>query len=304
MNLFGAKITIPVPSCLLRKKSECGRFSVIFATMIRYPKSKINLGLHVTEKRSDGYHNIETVFHCIDWTDVIEILPGPKHSRGIEIHVSGLPVSGKHSDNLIVKAYNQLAQDYSVDAVKVYLHKQVPMGAGLGGGSADAAAMLNALNELFQLNISTSELEQRAAQLGADCAFFIEGNPVYATGTGTTFTPCNVDLKGWHIYIIHPGVHVGTAEAYSGVVPKKSEVSIPEILSLPIEEWKQNLRNDFEVSVFAKHKEIAAVKENLYNHGAVYAAMSGSGSAVYGLFRDKPAQLELPSHYRSKITVF
>ena len=304
MNLFGAKITIPVPSCLLRKKSECGRFSVIFATMIRYPKSKINLGLHVTEKRSDGYHNIETVFHCIDWTDIIEILPGPKHSRGIEIHVSGLPVSGKHSDNLIVKAYNQLAQDYSVDAVKVYLHKQVPMGAGLGGGSADAAAMLNALNELFQLSISTSELEQRAAQLGADCAFFIEGNPVYATGTGTTFTPCNVDLKGWHIYIIHPGIHVGTAEAYSGVVPKKSEVSIPEILTLPLEEWKRNLRNDFEVSVFAKHREIAAVKENLYNHGAVYAAMSGSGSAVYGLFRDKPAQLNLPSHYRSKITVF
>lgn len=271
--------------------------------MISYPKSKINLGLHVTEKRSDGYHNIETVFHCVDWTDIIEVVPGPKHSRGVEIHISGLSVSGKHSDNLIVKAYNQLAQDYSIDAVKVYLHKQVPMGAGLGGGSADAAAMLKSLNEIFQLKISVAELEQRAAKLGADCAFFIEGKPVYATGTGTQFSSCTVNLGGWYIYIIHPGIHVGTAEAYSGVVPKKSEVSIPEILSLPVEEWKHHLRNDFENSVFAKHEEIAAVKANLYNHGAVYAAMSGSGSAVFGLFRDKPVQMNLPSHYRSKITV-
>lgn len=271
--------------------------------MIAYPKSKINLGLHVTEKRSDGYHNIETVFHCVDWSDIIEVLPGPKHSKGVEIHISGLSVSGKHSDNLIVKAYNQLAQDYSLDAVKVYLHKQVPMGAGLGGGSADAAAMLKSLNELFQLKISVSELELRAAKLGADCAFFIEGKPVYATGTGTEFSPCNVRLGGWYIYIIHPGIHVSTAEAYSGVVPEKSEVSIPEILLRPVEEWKHSLRNDFENSVFDRHEEIAVVKENLYNNGAVYAAMSGSGSAVFGLFREKPAKIILPSHYRSKITL-
>lgn len=270
--------------------------------MISYPKSKINLGLHVTEKRSDGYHNIETVFYSVDWTDILEIVPGPKHSRGIEIHISGLRVHGKHNDNLIVKAYNQLCADYALDAVKVYMHKQVPMGAGLGGGSADAAAMLRSLNEIFQLKISVAELEQRAAKLGADCAFFIEGKPVYATGTGTEFAPCSLNLNGWHIYIIHPGIHVGTAEAYSGVVPKKSEVSIPEILSCPVEEWKHSLRNDFEISVFAKFEEIAAVKENLYKHGAVYAAMSGSGSAVYGLFREKPAQLNLPENYRSKIT--
>jgi 4-diphosphocytidyl-2-C-methyl-D-erythritol kinase len=163
--------------------------------------------------------------------------------------------------------------------------------------------MLNALNELFKLNISVTEFEQRAAKLGADCAFFIEGNPVYATGTGTQFSPCHVNLKGWHIYVIHPGVHVGTAEAYSGVVPRKSDISIPEILSLPVEEWKNNLKNDFEVSVFAKHQEIAAVKEYLYKNGAAYAAMSGSGSAVYGLFSEKPVQLNLPGNYRSRITL-
>jgi 4-diphosphocytidyl-2-C-methyl-D-erythritol kinase len=272
--------------------------------MICYPKSKINLGLHVVSKRPDGYHNIETVFHSIDWTDIIEIVRGPQHTRGVEVHSSGLPVAGKHSDNLCVKAYNQLAQDYSIDAVKIYLHKQVPMGAGLGGGSADAAAVLKALNELFGLKISTTELEQRAAKLGADCAFFIQGKPVFAESTGTQFSPCKVDLSGYHLYVVHPGIHVGTAEAYSGVIPAKPAESILEILSLPVETWKDHLHNDFEKSVFARHAEIAAVKRTLYDNGAVYASMSGSGSAVFGIFRQPPPVIVFPANYKTKITQF
>jgi 4-diphosphocytidyl-2-C-methyl-D-erythritol kinase len=259
--------------------------------MIVFPHAKINLGLHVTSKRSDGYHNIETVFYPIAWCDIMEILPGEKHTSGIEVHLSGLPVQGKHADNLCVKAYYLLKNDYPIPALKLYLHKQIPMGAGLGGGSSDAAAFIHAVNELCSLGMSVSEMQNYAKRLGADCAFFIEGNPVHAIGRGDEFTSVNVSLAGHFIYVVHPGIHVSTAEAYANVVPEMPSVGIPGILANDVSTWKNKLTNDFERSVFSAHPAIATIKQKMYDAGAIYSCMSGSGSAVFGIFKEEPKAL-------------
>ncbi|HTF03228.1 MAG TPA: 4-(cytidine 5'-diphospho)-2-C-methyl-D-erythritol kinase [Bacteroidia bacterium] len=268
--------------------------------MITFPHAKINLGLNVTEKRSDGYHNLETVFYPVQWCDVMEILPGEDYTSGIEVHASGLPVAGKHADHLCVKAYALLKKNYPVRAVKLFLHKQIPMGAGLGGGSSDAAACVKMINEMFALGISTSDMQELVKQLGADCPFFIEGKPVYATARGDEFEPVRVLLKDHFVYIVHPGIHVSTAEAFSRVVPLKPAMNVKEIVeNNPVSEWKNLLQNDFESSVFAIHPAIETVKKKLYEAGALYASMSGSGSAVYGIFEKEPEELAIFSNMKS-----
>ena len=263
-----------------------------FVPMISFPNAKINLGLHVIGKRDDGYHNIETVFYPIGWSDIMEILPGDENTNGIEVHLSGLPVAGKHSDNLCVKAYELIRKDHAIRSVKLYLHKQIPMGAGLGGGSSDAASFLLMMSELFSLNLQRDQLLNYAKRLGADCAFFVDGKTVFACGKGDEFTPTAVVLNNYYIYVVHPGIHVSTADAYSNVVPERSSVNIEKVLQEPIVKWKNSLVNDFEKSVFDKYPEIRIVKEKMYEAGALYASMSGSGSAVYGIFKNDPGKLE------------
>lgn len=255
--------------------------------MIVYPNAKINLGLNVVERRSDGYHNIETIFYPIGIQDVLSVETSETCSD-YSFSSSGIAVGGDPEDNLIVKAYHLLRSEYEFPPVDIALHKQIPFGAGLGGGSADAAFMLKALNELFELKITPKKLEKMASKLGADCPFFIKNKPIYAVGIGNEFSSVNVSLKGYWMLLIKPDIHVSTAEAYAGITPTHSEKSLTELIQLPITEWKNCIKNDFEKSVFAKQPEIGKIKEIMYELGALYASMSGSGSSVYGVFAEKP----------------
>lgn len=260
--------------------------------MISFPHAKINLGLNVVSKRDDGYHNLETVFYPVQWCDVMEIIPGPDHTKGIEVHMSGLPVSGKHSDNLCVKAYELLRKNYPMQSVKLYLHKQIPMGAGLGGGSSDAAFFVKQVNHLLSLGMTIHEMEEIVRHIGADCAFFIKGHAVYANERGDNFFPVDVSLKGFHVVIVHPGIHVSTATAFANIVPAQPTINCRDaVMKHPVSEWKELLVNDFEKTVFKVHPEIAVVKQKMYDAGAVYASMSGSGSAVYGIFQQAPGEI-------------
>ncbi len=257
--------------------------------VIVYPHAKINFGLNVVSKRDDGYHNLETVFYPVQWCDVMEILPGPQHSKGIEVHMTGLPVAGKHADNLCVKAYQLLRQNYNVRSVKLYLHKQIPMGAGLGGGSSDAAFFVKKMNELFSLGISDDDMRALLMKIGSDCAFFVEGKPVFAEERGDKFTPIDLSLAGYYVAIVYPGIHVATSTAFANIIPGIPVYNCLDVVTKhPIASWKNLLVNDFEKTVFTAHPEIAVVKRKLYESGAVYASMSGSGSAVYGLFETIP----------------
>lgn len=255
--------------------------------MIVYPNAKINLGLNVVERRSDGYHNIETIFYPIGINDVLSVDPS-ETCTDYSFSSSGIPIGGDSEDNLIVKAYHLLRSEYEFPPVDIFLQKQIPFGAGLGGGSADAAFMLKTLNELFELKISTKKLETFAAKLGADCPFFIKNKPVYATGIGNVFSSIKISLKGYWMLLVKPDIHVSTAEAYAGITPASSPKSLTELVQLPIEDWKNHVKNDFEKSVFDKHPEIAKIKEEMYKIGALYASMSGSGSSVYGIFKEMP----------------
>ena len=246
--------------------------------MISFPNAKINLGLQVVEKRPDGFHNIETVFYPINLCDALEIIPSDK--EGIEFDTTGTPVHGDPESNLVLKAA-RLMTDASL---KIHLHKVIPMGAGLGGGSSDAAFALKLLNDLWQLEFTDSQLQDLARKLGSDCAFFIENRPVFAFGRGDQFESIDLDLSGYQVVVSVPDVHVSTPEAYAMVTPRKPKRSLKEIILLPVEEWKGTLINDFEKPVMAKYPVIREIKEELYNQGALYAAMSGSGAAVFGLF--------------------
>lgn len=252
--------------------------------MIVFPNAKINLGLDIVEKRADGFHNIETIFVPINWCDVLEVVEFKNGLTDIELSITGLPVAGNINDNLLVKAYRLLQADYNLPKVKVHLHKIIPMGAGLGGGSADAAFFLKALNDLCKLNISLENLKKYAAQLGSDCAFFIENKPLYAIGKGDIFKNIEFNLTDLTIVVVYANVHVSTALAYSKVKPEIPLCNLTDTVIEPILNWKTKMKNDFETSVFQEYPLLADVKEQLYNAGALYAAMSGSGSAVYGLF--------------------
>ena len=249
--------------------------------MICFPNAKINLGLHITGKRSDGYHTIETIFYPVPLTDALEAVLSEETS----FKQTGIKLDSLPDDNLVMKAYTLMAKKYAVPPLNIYLKKAIPSGAGLGGGSADAAFMLKLINELCEYNIAESKLEKIAASIGADCPFFIRNKPVLATGIGNLFKPSDISLKGYTICIVQPPVTVSTKEAYSKIKPQKPEFSLAKLSTLSISEWKNVLKNDFEPNIFKKYPVIEEIKEKLYTMGAEYAAMSGSGSAVFGLFQ-------------------
>jgi 4-diphosphocytidyl-2-C-methyl-D-erythritol kinase len=257
--------------------------------MVVFPNAKINLGLNVVERRPDGYHNIETVFYPVGLSDVLDVEPS-ETCTDYSFSASGIELGGDPEDNLIVKAYRLLRSEYQFPAVDISLVKQIPFGAGLGGGSSDAAFMLKALNESFDLKITVKKLEKLAARLGADCPVFIQNKPVFATGIGNVFTPIDLSLKGYFLLLVKPDIHVSTPEAYSLVIPEKPHLSLVELIQKPLQDWKNTIKNDFEKSVFSNHPEIELIKNAMYKIGALYASMSGSGSSVYGLFEFIPQE--------------
>jgi 4-diphosphocytidyl-2-C-methyl-D-erythritol kinase len=256
--------------------------------MIVFPNAKINIGLHVVSKRPDGYHNLETVFYPVQFCDAIEMA----ESKEGKFTASGISVGSLPQDNLIMKALHLLKKYFELPPVQFHLHKNIPFGAGLGGGSADAAFTLKMVNDFFSLHINNDELKHYAAQLGADCPFFIDNKPAFATGTGDELQTINLDLSEYKIVILKPAFSVSTLEAYKNIQPKQPDFNLAELTQLPLEEWKNRVVNDFEKSVFPNYPQIKNLKEKLYKLGAVYASMSGSGSAVFGLFRYLPTDFD------------
>lgn len=253
--------------------------------MIIFPNAKINLGLNITERRSDGYHNLETIFYPLPIEDALEVNVWNKGTGKFRLHQSGLEIIGETENNLVVKAYKMLDEEFNLPPVDIYLFKHIPSGAGLGGGSADAAFMLKLLNKKFCLNLTDEVLEEYAARLGADCAFFIKNKPTYAEGIGNRFSPISLSLREYKFLLVKPDIFVSTRDAFSKIRPCHPQISLKEIVQLPIEEWRKYMFNDFEESVFPQFPVIREIKEELYKLGAVYASMSGSGSSVYGLFK-------------------
>lgn len=249
--------------------------------MIVFPNCKINLGLHIIRKRTDGFHDLETVFYPLQLTDALEVLsPGT-----LQFHSSGIDIPGAAADNLCLKAWHLLKKDFPfIPEVDIHLHKHIPIGAGLGGGSADAAFMLVHLNQRFQLELTKEQLLAYAAMLGSDCPFFILNRACYATGRGEVMEPLELDLKGCTIVLVYPGIHVNTGWAFKQLTPREPDVSLKEVIKRPLEEWKGLMKNDFEIPIFEAHPELAAIKEEMYQQGSVYATMSGSGSAMVGIF--------------------
>lgn len=264
--------------------------------MVLFPNCKINLGLHVVHKRTDGYHDLETVFYPLAIKDALEVI----HSAAFNFHLTGLPVNDTTENNLCVKAYHLLKQDFpGLPAVNIHLHKAIPMGAGLGGGSADGAFMLSMLNTKFQLNLTPDKLIDYALQLGSDCPFFIVNKPCFATGRGEHLTPVQLDVSAYKIILVNPQIHVSTKEAFSTLTPNAPAKSIEQIIQQPVTTWKDELKNDFEEPVFKTYPAIKEIKKTLYNMGAVYAAMTGSGSSVYGIFEpDANTNFSFPEQYK------
>jgi len=248
--------------------------------MISFPNAKINLGLNIVGKRTDGYHNIESCFYPIPWKDSLEVI----ESKSFSFNSYGLEIPGTADTNLCVKAYELLQSDYNLSPIEIHLLKKIPMGAGLGGGSADGAFTLKIISDLFGLKLSEQQLEAYSLQLGSDCPFFIRNEAAIAKGRGEALESIHLDLSEYFLAIHNPGIHVSTREAYAGVTPKQSVLSIEETLSRPPTEWKGVLKNDFEASIFPNHPAIASLKEEMYASGAIYASMTGSGSTVYGIF--------------------
>lgn len=254
--------------------------------MLSFPNAKINLGLNITEKRADGYHNLETVFYPINIKDAVEITDAAVTS----CKIYGIDIPGDPNDNLCFKAYQLVKKDYDIPAQQINLLKNIPVGAGLGGGSADCAFLIKLLNDKFSLGLSVDKMEGYARQLGADCAFFIENKPVYAFSKGDEFEKCEVDLSAWFKVLVKPPVHVSTADAYAHVKPQKPLQSLKEMIHLHPTTWKNKVINDFEPSVFAKYPQIRQIKTSLYDASATFALMSGSGSSVFAMF-DHPVKL-------------
>jgi len=259
--------------------------------MVSFPPCKINLGLQIINKRSDGYHDLLTCFYPLPWTDILEIIPADSFA----FTCSGNHIPGPPEANLCIKAYELLQRNFDLSPVKIHLHKIIPAGAGLGGGSADAAYTLRLLNDIFRLQLSQQALMDYAAKLGSDCTFFIQDNPMFGEGRGEVLTKIAVDLRGKYLVLVKPDIHVSTAEAFVGIRPQKPHHSLREVLSLPTTDWKPVLKNDFEDSVFRKYPSIQLIKEKLYSIGAEYASMSGTGSAVFGIFdTEVPSEKHFP----------
>jgi 4-diphosphocytidyl-2-C-methyl-D-erythritol kinase len=258
--------------------------AVVKRIMIAFPNAKINIGLNVTQRRPDGYHNLETVFYPVKIYDALEVLPGD----AMTFNASGLGIPGRVADNLCLKGYDLLKKDFDLPPVNIHLHKHIPIGAGLGGGSADAAFFIKLLNSQFNLGLTADQTRAYARTLGADCAFFIDSKPVYAFGKGDEFEDVVLDLSAYHIVLVMPPAHVSTAEAYRGVSPKPAEGPLKGHITFPVSEWRYIIKNDFEESIFKNHAVIRGVKAALYEAGALYASMSGSGASVFGIFKQQP----------------
>jgi 4-diphosphocytidyl-2-C-methyl-D-erythritol kinase len=262
--------------------------------MIVFPNCKINLGLHITGKRPEGYHDLETVFYPLPLRDAIEVITSPVSAQGFPLHqgaedvelfLSGLPVQGNTADNLCVKAWHLLKKDFpQLPPIQLHLHKAIPMGAGLGGGSADAAFTLQLLNNKFRLRLTTEQLLDYSLQLGSDCPFFIINKPCIATGRGELMQTISLDLSAWSFLLVYPAVHINTGWAFSQITPAPPRQPLHEIIQQPVETWKHTLINDFEAPVCQHHPALQNIKETLYTAGAVYASMTGSGSSFYGIF--------------------
>lgn len=265
--------------------------------MLVFPNAKINLGLNIVAKRADGFHAIETAFYPIGWSDVLEVIPySGKSAKRVHFSSSGIRIPGKSDDNLCIKAYQLMAADYALPPVKIHLHKIIPIGAGLGGGSSDAAFFIKALNQLFELNLSFGEMHHYARQLGSDCSFFINNKPSFAVGKGDELELIPINLNQKFLMLVKPDIHVSTAKAYAGVKPEIPENSLEKCLQLPIEQWPKLIFNQFETSIFPHYPEIRTIKEEMYKMGAEYAAMSGSGSSVYGIFEQ---EIAVPSAFKT-----
>ncbi len=262
--------------------------------MILFANAKLNIGLQVIAKRTDGYHELNSVFYPLPIYDIIELLETT--AAETTLNIQGERIPGNLYDNLCIRAFELLKKDYGIPPVSIDLVKQIPIGAGLGGGSADASFVLKGLNTLFQLNLTEEQLAGYAAKLGADCPFFIANNPVFATGIGTDFKDLNLNLDGYHLVVIMPNIHISTAEAFAAVQPKAPEVNLEEAIRLPIQEWKFHIRNDFEDGIFESYPLLKEIKETLYQKGAIYASMSGSGAAIYGIFWEKTDLNELAKY--------
>jgi 4-diphosphocytidyl-2-C-methyl-D-erythritol kinase len=261
--------------------------------MILFPNAKINLGLNITAKRTDGYHNVETILLPIALCDILEFI----ESGTSRITITGINLDEDPAQNLVVKAWNLMNQRYHIPPVEIHLHKIIPVGAGLGGGSADAAFMLKGLNEYFQCGASVCELEYMASTLGSDCAFFIQNSPAFATGRGEIIEPLTVNLKDYQLLLVNPSIHVSTKDAYSGIKPTLPKTPLKEILNKNIKDWQKLIINNFEKTTFAKFPEIGWIKSNLIKEGAVYSSMSGSGSTVFGIFESTVNLDKIKEHY-------
>ena len=260
--------------------------------MIIFPNAKINIGLNILNRRSDGFHNLETIFYPVAIRDVLEVV----EAKQLSFTSSGLPIPGNSDDNLCLKAYHLISEDIKLPPVHIHLHKHIPIGAGLGGGSADASFFIKLMNDKFNLNLDTDQMEKYASRLGSDCAFFIGNKPVFAFEKGDKFKAVSLDLSGYYIVLVMPPLQISTAEAYKGVKAASVTQSLDELVKLPIKDWSSLIKNDFESSVIAKYPSVGLIKTALYDAGAYYASMSGSGSSVYGIFREK---IKLPDLERN-----
>ncbi|HEY0655897.1 MAG TPA: 4-(cytidine 5'-diphospho)-2-C-methyl-D-erythritol kinase [Chryseosolibacter sp.] len=251
--------------------------------MVSFAHAKINLGLNVLRKRADGFHDLETCFYPVPWTDVLEIIP----AKEFQFSSSGLMIDGIAANNLCVKAFQLLQKDFNLPPVQIHLHKVIPMGAGLGGGSSDGAFTLRMLNDMFELKIPRQKLIDYAARLGSDCAFFVSDEPKIGTGRGEILSATSITLKGKWLVLVKPPIHVSTVDAFAGIVPRENNLNLKDVVeSKPVTEWKALLKNDFEETVFRRYSVIREIKETLYARGAAYASMSGSGSSVFGIFEN------------------
>jgi 4-diphosphocytidyl-2-C-methyl-D-erythritol kinase len=258
--------------------------------MIAFPHCKINLGLSIIAKRADGYHELETVFYPVPLKDMIEIIHGNNSEIEVEFSHSGLAIPGDQTQNLCIKAYHLLKKDFpSLPNIKMHLHKNIPMGAGLGGGSSDGTAVLKQLNDQFNLGLTLTDLLKYAAQLGSDCPFFVYDNACHSKGRGEILQPFNCDLSDYKIALIHPGIHISTAWAFSQLTPNQKNRTVADIVSSPIENWKHDLVNDFESPIINAHPVIGEIKKMLYDQDAIYASMTGSGSSIFGIFNKQKA---------------
>ncbi|MBN2683378.1 MAG: 4-(cytidine 5'-diphospho)-2-C-methyl-D-erythritol kinase [Bacteroidales bacterium] len=252
--------------------------------MIVFPHAKINIGLNVIRKREDGFHDIESVFYPINLCDSLEFIS----SKKTKICTSGLNINTLKSDNIVTKAYNLIKEDYDLPNLSIHLHKVIPFGAGLGGGSSDAAFFIKDLNSFYNLNISKSRLEEYAATLGSDCTFFLQDKPAFVTGRGEKINSINIKLTGYKLLIVKPDIYISTPEAFTGIKPALPKIRINESITKKPETWKDFIYNDFESHIFEKHPKLKLIKSEFYKSGAIYSSMSGSGSTIFGIYKEKP----------------